>query len=458
MVSPLTNDELERVDREVLWHAFTQMKEYSPFVIKKGEGCWLEDIHGRKYLDGVSSLWCNVHGHAHPELNRAIVEQLSQIAHVTLLGMSCDTTVRLADRLTKLAPTGLNHVFFSSDGASANEVALKMAFQYWQQASPAQPRKRKFLCFEEAYHGDTLGAVSVGGVDRFNRVFKPLLFEVVRESLPDLYRLPPGVTAESALQHYCQKIEWRLEKESDEIAAIIVEPIVQCAAGIVIHPSGFLRALRELADRYNVLLIADEIAVGFGKTGTIFACEQEGVTPDFLCLGKGLTSGYLPMSATLTTTKIWNAFLGDYGEFKSFFHGHTYGGNPVAAAVALETIELFEKEKTLENVGRQAQLFSRLLAPLAQHRIVGDVRQSGLICGIELVANKITKEPFDITHKIAHRVCSKATERGVWLRPLGNVVVVMPPLCITSSEVEIIFRELAAAIESVACELEAAGS
>ncbi len=452
--------QLQQWDRDHYWHAFTQMAEYEPFMIESARGVQLFDAAGRAYIDGVSSLWCNVHGHNHPRINAAITEQLGQVAHVTSLGMSNSTTVRLARRLADstaslhdLDSTTDNHgpldkVFFSSDGACAIEVALKLAFQYWRQCQHPQPQRNLFLAVGNAYHGDTLGGVSVGGVSRFHAMFDPLLFDVVRGPCPDTYRLPEGVASEQATDYYLNEYRLLLERFGDRTAALILEPLIQGAAGMVMHPPGFLRGLRELTRRYDVLLIADEVAVGMGRTGTLWACEQEAVQPDFLCSGKGLTGGYLPMAATITTARIWNAFLGRYEESRSFFHGHTYGGNPLAAAAALATLDLFAEERTLENVAQRSRQLSELLEPLAALPHVGDVRQRGLVAAIELVRDKRTAEPFPWSERRGHRVCQAALNHGVWLRPLGNVIVIMPPLCINSDELTRIIEAISAAIQT----------
>jgi adenosylmethionine-8-amino-7-oxononanoate aminotransferase len=423
-------------DRTHVWHPFSQMAEYEPLLIQSAHGCTLVDVDGREYLDGVSSLWCNIHGHRHPKLDAAIRSQLDEVAHVTLLGIAHPTTVKLARKLVEIAPAGLNHVFFSDDGATAVEVALKMAFQYWRQCPSPQPRKTKYLAFENAYHGDTLGSVSVGGVARFHEMFRPLLFEVIRLPTPEMYRLPPGVSCETACAYYLAQLEAALQQHADELAAVVIEPLMQAAAGMVQHPPGFLRGVRELTKKHNVPLIADEVAVGMGRTGRMFACEHEGVTPDFLCLAKGLTGGYLPLAATLTTTDIWNAFLGLYTESKTFFHGHTYGGNPLGAAVALATLEVFEEERTLEALQPKVVRLSEHLVRISQHPHVGDVRQCGLIAGIELVRDRAAKEPYPWAEKRGIRVCQHALTEGVWLRPLGNVVVIMPPLAIPLAELD----------------------
>lgn len=429
-------EQLAAWDKAHVWHAFTQMAEYEPLLIEQAEGCTLVDVHGRRLIDGVSSLWCNVHGHRHPRIDAAIRRQLAQVAHVTLLGMAHPTTVELARRLVELAPLGLNHVFFSDDGATAVEVALKMAFQYWRQCPDPQPQRTLYLAWSNAYHGDTLGSVSVGGVERFHALFEPLLFEVVRLPASDTYRLPPGVTPHTACAHYLQQFEAALERYAPRLAAVVIEPLVQCAAGILTHPPGFLCGVRELTRKYDVLLIADEVAVGMGRTGTLWACQQEGVSPDFLCLAKGLTGGYLPLAATLATDRIYEAFLGSYAQSRTFFHGHTYGGNPLGAAAALATLELFDEEQTLTRLPPKIARLGEHLARLREHPHVGDVRQRGLIAGIELVRDRATKEPYPWAEKRGIRVCQHALSRGVWLRPLGNVVVIMPPLAISLDELD----------------------
>ncbi len=425
------------------------MAEYVPLIIDRAQGCFVADIEGREYLDATSSIWCNVHGHRHPRINKAIRDQLELVAHTTTLGASNPTTIRLARALVEIAPPGLNHVFFSDDGSTAVEVALKMAFQYWQQCPHPRPEKTCYLSLGEAYHGDTLGAVSVGGVERFHAMFGPLLFPVIRLPSPDCYRTPPGVSPENLTTHYLAELEKVLAENHDRIAAMVIEPLVQAAAGIIVHPPGYLAGVRELTRKYNVLLIADEVAVGFGRTAKMFACEHEDVSPDFLCVAKGITGGYLPLAATLTTDEVWNAFLGEYAESKTFFHGHTYAGNPTAAAAALASLDLFEEERTLERMPEKCQCLSELLATIAKRPHVGDVRQRGLMAGIELVSDRASKTPYPWVEKRGLRVCEFARHDGVLLRPLGNVVVIMPPLTISLRQLEAIAGAINRGIASV---------
>ncbi len=444
-----TRAELLDWDRRHYWHAFTQMAEYEPLIIARAEGCRLIDLDGREYLDGVSSMWCNVHGHRHPRIDAAIRAQLDRIAHCTSLGMGCDTTVRLAKRLADLAPGNLEHVFFSSDGSSAIEVALKAAFQYWRQRENPQPQKTKYLALCEAYHGDTIGAASVGGIARFQGIFGPLLFDVVRAPLPDPRNLPSDTTPEHATRHFLSELEPILAEHHDELAAMVIEPLVQCAAGMVMHPPGYLRGVRELTRKYDVLLIADEIAVGMGRTGTMFACEQESVVPDFMCLGKGLTGGYLPMSATITHDEIYRAFLGKYADGRTLYHGHTYGGNPLAAAAALATLDVFDEQQTLAKLSEKIARLGEHLCRLAEHSHVCQVRQRGFLGALELTTDKATDAPYPAEERRAWQVCRDALVRGVWIRPLGETLYVMPPLAISVDDLEFLMDSIRLAIETV---------
>jgi adenosylmethionine---8-amino-7-oxononanoate aminotransferase len=436
-VSDSSLEQLRGWDRAHLWHPFTPMADWAasdPLVIERGEGIYLYDTEGNRYLDGVSSLWCNVHGHRHPTLDAAIVEQIGRVAHSTLLGVTHPSAIELAVRLVELAPEGLTRVFFSDDGATAVEVALKMAFQYWRQKPELEPRRNLFLALGGAYHGDTLGDASVGGVEVFHAMFKPLLFPTLRAPSPYCYRCPLGLERPDCAMACLGEVDRLLAEHPGEVAAVILEPLVQGAAGMIVHPEGYLGGLRELTRKHGTLLIADEVAVGFGRTGSLFACERERITPDFLCLAKGLTGGYLPLSATLTTEEVYSAFHGTASEGKTFFHGHTFAGNPLGSAVALASLRVFDDEKTLENLPPKVELLRARLAGLATWTNVGDVRQKGLIAGIELVEDKATKAPFPWDFQVGARICRHARSLGLLIRPLGDVLVVMPPLSISVEE------------------------
>ena len=422
-----------------LWHPFTPLADWAesePLVIDRAEGCYLYDVEGNRYLDGVSSLWCNVHGHRHPTLDAALRAQLDKVAHSTLLGLTHAPAVELAHRLVELAPEGLTRVFFSDDGATAVEVALKMAFQYWRQKENPEPDRTRFIALGDAYHGDTLGDVSVGGVARFHAMFGPLLFPSLRAPAPHCYRCPLGTSREECRIDCLREVEKLLRAHRGEVAAVVVEPHVQGAAGMIVHPEGYLKGLRDLTREYGTLLIADEVAVGFGRTGTMFACEQEGVSPDFLCLAKGITGGYLPLAATLTTDEIYSAFYGRVADGKTFYHGHTYGGNPLGAAVALATLRVFDDEDTLAAMRPKVARLAGWLAGMADHPLVGDVRHRGLIAGVELVADKATKRPFPWDRQLGAEVCRRARRHGLFLRPLGDVLVIMPPLAIAPEQLD----------------------
>jgi adenosylmethionine-8-amino-7-oxononanoate aminotransferase len=428
-----TREQLEQWDREHLWHPFTPMQAYAvarPLIVQQARGCMLMDLDGRWYIDGVSSLWCNVHGHAVPELDAAVREQLAQVAHSTLLGLSNVPAVKLARKLVELAPAGLNHVFFSDDGATAVEVALKMAFQYWRQRPEPRPGKVKYLALSRAYHGDTLGDVSVGDVSHFHSLFTPLLFPTERAPSPYCYRCPLGLERRHCRIDCAAELEEIVRRRHEELAAVVVEPLVQGAAGMIVAPEGFLRRVRDVTAEHGVLLIADEVAVGIGRTGTLFACEQEQVVPDLLCIAKGLTGGYLPLAATLATDEIYRAFLGRPEEGRTFFHGHTYTGNPLGAAVALASLELLESNKVLAALPPRIDLLRRHLERIAALPHVGDVRQKGLMAGIELIADRTSKRPFPPAARMGAAVCQRARDHGAILRPLGDVIVLMPPLAI----------------------------
>jgi adenosylmethionine-8-amino-7-oxononanoate aminotransferase len=444
-------DTLVNWDREHLWHPFTQMqgfREEELLIITHGEGAYLFDFQGRRYLDGVSSLWTNVHGHRRPELDQAVREQLELMAHSTLLGLAHPPAIVLARRLAEITPPGLNKVFYSDSGSTSVEVALKMAFQYWQLRGFSQ--KNRFLHLVNAYHGDTLGAVSVGGIALFHDIFRPLLFATLEAPAPYCYRC---ADANDCREQCLDRLEELVATHHQELAAVILEPVMQGAAGMIPQPPGYLARVREVTKRYEVLLIADEVATGFGRTGRMFACEAEGVSPDLLCLAKGITGGYLPLAATLARDEIYQVFLGAFQDFKAFFHGHTYTGNPLAAAAALASLEIFEKDGVVESLAPKIDRLRLLLEEMQAHPHVGDIRQRGLMVGIELVQNRETREPFPVARRTGHRVILEARKRGVILRPLGDVLVLMPPLCITVEELETLAR---VAYESICMEVKEA--
>jgi adenosylmethionine-8-amino-7-oxononanoate aminotransferase len=402
-------------DRRFLWHPFTQQRGWEqeePLIVQRAEGTHLIDTEGRRYIDGVSSLWCNVHGHRHPRIDAAVQAQLETVAHSTMLGLSHPPAIQLARRLVELAPPGLSRVFYSDSGSTATEIALKMAFQYWQQQGGEHRGKTRFISLRDAYHGDTIGSVSMGGIDLFHSMYNPLLF--------DTFQAEPGDPSHMALI---------LEEHAGQIAAVMMEPLVQGAAGMIVHPEGYLREVRELCDRHGVLLICDEVAVGFGRTGRMFACEHEGVTPDLMCVAKGITGGYLPLAATLATEQIYEGFLGEHEDFRTFFHGHTYTGNPLACAAALATLEVFDEERTLDNLQPKIELLGRLLEPVAELPMVAEVRRRGFMVGIELGG-------FPLEARMGHQVTLEARRRGAIVRPLGDVIVLMPPLAISEADLE----------------------
>jgi adenosylmethionine-8-amino-7-oxononanoate transaminase len=442
--------DLEIIDKKHLWHPFTQMKEWedeSPIIITEGKGSFLKDILGRWYLDGVSSIWVSVHGHRKEEIDRAIKEQIDRISHSTLLGLTHPPAVELAEQLVKITPKGLSRVFFSDNGSTAVEIGLKIAFQYWKNRGFI--RKERFLALTHAYHGDTLGAVSVGGIDLFHKIFSPLLFKPYRAPAPYCYRCRYGRTHPSCRLFCLDKMELIVRKHHEKIAGLIIEPLVQGAGGMIVSPPGFLEGVRRLCKKHDILMIADEVATGFGRTGTMFACEEEGVKPDILCLAKGITGGYLPLAATVTNERIYRAFLGRYRDFKSFFHGHTYTGNQLACAAAIANLSLFKKEKIINNMQRKIALLRRGLADISLLPHVGDVRQKGFMVGIELVRERKSKTPYPAEEKMGARVCSRAREKGLIIRPLGNVIVLMPPLSVSRRELQSILQITKEAIREV---------
>ncbi len=444
------NRSLERDDKKYIWHPFTQMQDYqkeTPLIIESGTGCTLTDIQGREYLDGVSSLWTNVHGHRQKALDRAVRKQLGKIAHSTLLGLANVPAIKCAKKLIAIAPEGLTKVFYSDDGSTAVEIALKMAFQYQKQAG--RPEKERFISLTNAYHGDTIGSVSVGGINLFHATYRTLLFKSLKAEAPYCYRCVFDKTYPSCGLACLAQMEELMQAHSQEVAALVIEPIVQGAAGIIVQPPGYLKGVRELCTKYDILMIADEVAVGFGKTGTMFACENEGVAPDIMALAKGITGGYLPLAATLATERIYAGFLGAQEEFKTFFHGHTYTGNPLACAAALANLEIFASEGTLAALEGKITFLRERLAGFQALAHVGEVRQRGFMVGIELVADRESKEPFPVSDRTGHRVILAARRRGLIIRPLGDVIVLMPPLAITREELARLCDITEAAIREV---------
>jgi adenosylmethionine---8-amino-7-oxononanoate aminotransferase len=407
-----------------------EWEQEEPLIIERGMGPYLIDTNGNRYLDGTSSIWVNLHGHRHPYLDRALKKQLDMIAHSTLLGLSNPPAIRLARELIRIAPKGLRRVFYSDNGSTAVEVALKMAVQYWQQTHPDAGPKSSFLHLKLAYHGDTIGAVSVGNIELFHSRFKPLLFPTLEAEPPYCYRCPLKLAYPSCKMACLEPIEQILKTRHRELAGFIIEPIIQAAAGMITQPPGYLKRIRELCTKYHVLLIADEVATGFGRTGKMFACQHEGITPDLMAISKGLTGGYMPLAATLTTEKIYKAFLGKYEDFKTFFHGHSYTGNQLGCAIALANLEVFRKEKTLVRLQPKIRMLSRLLLPLRTIPHVGEIRQRGLMAGIELIQDRATQRPYPLESRIGHRVTMEARRQGLLLRPLGHVLVLMPPLSV----------------------------
>jgi len=431
-------EELKRIDHAHVWHPFTQMQEWlaeEPCIISQGDGHYLIDVHGRKYLDGVSSLWCNVHGHRKKELDDAINAQLGCIAHSTFLGLSHVSGIHLAKKLVEIVPKGLQRVFYSDSGATAVEIALKMAVQYWQ--LKGQTQRTRVASLAESYHGDTVGSMSMGYSETFHRFHKSLLFSVLRLTPPHVFRYFKRLSGEEALQSSIRDAEEKLTAERDSLAALVMEPLMQGAAGMWYQPPGYVSALREICHRNGILFVADEVATGFGRTGKMFACDHEDVVPDILCLGKGITGGYLPLAATVTTEEIFSAFLGEYKEFKTFFHGHTYTGNPLGCAVALASLDLFEQENIIERMEPRIAYLKRRLEqdflPLAH---VADVRQWGFMVGIELAEDKNERRSYPLEKRIGHAVILEARKRGVMIRPLGDVIILMPPLTITDDELK----------------------
>lgn len=437
--APQLRKKLERTDRRHVWHPFTQMREWereSMLIVGRGNGGKLTDVEGNDYLDGHSSYWVNVHGHGNPRLVRTLARQAARLDHATFLGLSNRPAVELAQRLTEIAPPSLTRVFYSDNGSTAVEVAMKMAVQFFRNGQGPRSRKNRFMALGNAYHGDTLGAVAVGGVDLYRRVFGPLLADVHFVPPPYCYRCPLGKSYPGCALACAAEMEKTLEELHEKIAAFVIEPMVQCPGGIITAPHGYLRRVREACDKHGVLMVADEVAVGFGRTGRMFACEHEDVQPDLMALSKSLAAGLLPLAATLTSNKVYEAFLGEYEERKTFFHGHTFTGHPPACAVALESLKMFRQKKLLAQVETKAHHLHDELVRFENLPHVGDVRQMGMIVGVELVKDRDTREPFPAAWRTGHKVAMEARKRGLIIRPLGDVLVLFPILAASHGELK----------------------
>jgi adenosylmethionine---8-amino-7-oxononanoate aminotransferase len=445
---PLTNAALATRDLAHLWHPCTQMHDHErwpPIPIRRAQGVWLEDYDGHRYIDAISSWWTNLFGHAHPGIAGAIARQAQQLEHVLLAGFTHKPAIELAERLTAIAPPHLTRCFFADNGSAAVEVALKMSFHYWHNSG--RPAKRRFLTLANSYHGETLGALAVGNVELYRQIYQPLLLDVLTVPSPEAFGRAAGESPEQHARRRFTDMESALRQHAHELAAVIVEPLVQCAGGMRMYDPVYLKLLREACNRHEVHLIADEIAVGFGRTGTLFACEQAGISPDFMCLSKGLTGGFLPLSAVLTRDHIYAAFYAEYREQRAFLHSHSYTGNPLACAAALATLDVFEQEPVLERNAALAAQLARAVAPLAAHPHVAEVRQRGLICAIELVRDKSQGQPFPWQERRGMRVHRHALTCGVLLRPIGDVIYFMPPYVISPEEIELMVDAARTGIE-----------
>ena len=436
-----------------VWHPCTQMKDHEhlpPVPIRRGRGVWLEDFAGRRYLDAVSSWWVNLFGHSNARINAAIEAQLHELEHVILAGFTHEPVIALSEALVKVAPPGLTRCFYADNGSSAVEVAVKMSFHYWRNVG--RGAKRRFITLSNSYHGETLGALALGDVELYKAIYQPLLMDVRIVGSPDCFERAPGATwAEHSRERFAL-MEEMLARHHEETAAVIVEPLVQCAGGMRMYDPVYLKLLRAACDRYAVHLIADEVAVGFGRTGTLFACEQAAIRPDMLCLSKGLTAGYLPLSVVMTTDEIYAAFYDEYVKLNAFLHSHSYTGNPLACAAARASLAMFESDDVLARNGVLAAHLNARASALAEHPHVAEVRQRGMIAAIEFVRNKATREPYAWQERRGLIVYRHALERGVLLRPVGNVVYFMPPYVITSDEIDLMVRVAGEGIEKATCD------
>ncbi|MFA7068005.1 MAG: adenosylmethionine--8-amino-7-oxononanoate transaminase [Acidaminococcaceae bacterium] len=442
----------EKMDKDYIWHPFTQMKgwvENPQLVIERGEGVMLYDTEGKDYYDGISSLWVNIHGHHRLEIDNAIKEQLDLIAHTTLLGLINKPSAEFAKKLVQAAPEGLNKVFYSDDGSTAVEAAVKIAFQYWQ--FKGQPEKANFINLGDSYHGDTVGAVSVGNIDVFHKAYKSLLFPTYKMSCPSFYHSKvDGIANEEAyLAYLLSELEEFLQVNAKHIAAMIIEPLVQAAAGMLMQPKGYLKGVRELTKKYDVLLIVDEVATGFGRTGKMWACDNENICPDLMTLSKGITGGYLALGATLTTNEIYDAFLGEPTEYKTFYHGHSYTGNNLACAAGIASLDIFTKDRVIENLPPKMTVIAKYMKKMNAMQYVGDARQCGMLAGIELMQDKKKKIPFDPALQMAGGICQAARTYGLIVRNIGDVVIFMPPLVSTVEQIEEMLKKLEKAMTTV---------
>ncbi len=436
-----------------VWHPCTQMKDHEsvPLIpIKRGDGAWLEDYNGNRYLDGISSWWVNLFGHANPTINAAVRAQLEQLEHVIFAGFTHEVGIRLAEQLVRLVPPGLSRCFFADNGSAAVEVALKMSFHYWRNVG--KPRKTKFVTLANSYHGETLGALAVGNVDLYKATYGPLLMDVITVPSPDCYLREPGESWSEYSTRQFAHMEATLAAHADEVAAVIVEPLIQCAGNMRMYDPCYLTLLRAACDRHGVHLIADEIAVGFGRTGTLFACEQAAISPDFLCLSKGLTGGYLPLLVVMTGEPVYQAFYDEYTKLNAFLHSHSYTGNPLACAAALGTLGIFAAEPIIERNRQLAQQLASSVAHLADHPHVVEIRQHGMVLAIELAKNKTTREPFDWRERRGLRIYRHALSRGALLRPIGNVLYFMPPYVVTTEEILLLAQIATEGIELATCD------
>ncbi len=449
---PYGSEALAARDLRVLWHPCTQMKDHEtlpPVAIRRGEGTWLEDFDGKRYLDAVSSWWVNLFGHANPRINAALRDQLDRLEHVIFAGFTHEPAVRLAEKLVALTPSGLSRCFFADNGSAAVEVAIKMSFHYWR--NRGRPRKTRFITLSNSYHGETLGALAVGNVELYKSLYKPLLMEVLTAPSPDCYLREAGESWEHYSLRQFEHMERMLAACGDEVAAVIVEPLVQCAGGMRMYHPIYLARLRQACDRYGVHLIADEIAVGFGRTGTLFACEQAEISPDFMCLSKGLTGGYLPLSAVLTNDEVYAAFYDDYANLTAFLHSHSYTGNPLACTAALATLDIFATDSVIERNRATSAYLGRRARELADHPHVTEVRQCGMIVAVEFAKDKRNREPYPWSERRGRRVYRYALDQGVLLRPIGDVVYFMPPYTVNEAEMDLMVRVAAEGIELATC-------